>query len=294
MSVDPLEVILQLVGGLYVFAGIVGMRAMAMDHLLDQMLADITLKHIPRKENHRRWLLISSTLAIGMGGMALMVLSLWSVPLFLFGAATQAFYLAWARTAFPVEDDVERTGRSRTTNAALIYFGATALVGLAAAFGLLRDWLDPWAALVPLAGLGLLLVGGRHFLWRPRQLERWTEADPVEPDPLAPPRAVALHPGWGGTVLVDADRDEWLDYDLFLVPELAERIWGWGNAFHAGDDPEVKEFWVQFTDAAHEAAHRAEGEAIVAELRTIFGDEQAFGPIYPADVRYGPKGWIAL
>jgi hypothetical protein len=283
------EIVLRGTGAFYVFAGIVGIRAMAMDHVMDQMLAGITLKPIPRKEHHRRWLLISSTLAIGMGGMALMVLSLWSVPLFLLGAATQAFYLGWARTAFPVKDDVERTGRSRTTNAALLYFGATALVCLAAVFGLLRDWLDPWAALIPLAGLGLLLVGGRHFLWRPRQLERWTEPEPVEPDPLAPPRAVALHPQWGGAVLIDADRDEFVDYDLFVPPHLADRIWRWGNAFHAGDDHAVKEFWVQFTDATHEAAHRAEGEAIVAELRTIFGDEQAFGPVYPADVRYGPE-----
>lgn len=281
------ELALRAIGAFYVFAGIVGMRAMVMDHLLDQMLAGITLKPIPQKEHRRRWLLISSTLAIGMGGMALMVLSLWAVPLFLFGAATQAFYLVWARTAFPVEDDAERTGRSRTTNAALVYFGATALVGLAAAFGLLRDWIDPWAMLIPLTGLGLLLVGGRHFLWRPRKLEGWTEPEPVEPDPLAPPRAVALHPAWGGTVLVDADRDEWLDYDLFVPPELADRIWRWGNAFRAGDDHEAREFWVQFTDAAHEAAHRAEGEAIVAELRSIFGDEEAFGPVYPADIRYG-------
>lgn len=282
------EVALRAIGAFYVFAGIVSMRAMVMDHLLDQMLAGITLKPIPQKEHRRRGLLISSTLAIGMGGMALMVLSLWAVPLFLLGTATQAFYLAWARKAFPVEDDVERTGRGRTTNAALIYFGATALVGLAAAFGLLRDWLDPWATLVPLAGLGLLLVGGRHFLWRPRQLERWTEPEAVEPNPLAPPRAVALHPGWGGAVLVDADRDEWLDYDLFVPPDLSDRIWRWGTAFHAGDDPEVREFWVRFNDAAHEAAHRAEGEAIVAELRAIFGDDEAFGPVYPADLRYGP------
>lgn len=281
------ELALRAIGAFYVFAGIVGMRAMVMDHLLDQMLAGITLKPIPQKEHRRRWLLISSTLAIGMGGMALMVLSLWAVPLFLFGAATQAFYLVWARTAFPVEDDAERTGRSRTTNAALVYFGATALVGLAAAFGLLRDWIDPWAMLIPLTGLGLLLVGGRHFLWRPRKLEGWTEPEPVEPDPLAPPRAVALHPAWGGTVLVDADRDEWLDYDLFVPPELADRIWRWGHAFHAGDDHEAREFWALFTDAAHEAAHRAEGEAIVAELRSIFGDEEAFGPVYPADIRYG-------
>ena len=280
------EIALRAIGAFYVFAGIVGMRAMVMDRLLDQVLAGITLKPVPAKEGHRRWLLTASTLAIGMGGMALMVLSLWAVPLFLFGAASQAVYLVWARTAFPPEDETEQTGRRQTTNAALLYGGATVLVCLAAAFGLLRPWLDPWAALIPLAGLGLLLLVGRHFFWQPRQVTPWTEPEPVEPDPLAPPRAVALHPDWGGAVLIDADRDEWLDYDLFVPPDLANRIWLWGNAFHASDDHIAREFWVQFSDPAHEAAHRAEGDAIVAELRTIFGEGEAFGPVYPPDVRY--------
>ena len=289
MSVAALEIALRLVGTFYVFAGILGMRAMVMDHLLDQMLAGITLKPIPQKEHRRRWLLTASTLAIGMGGMALMVLSPWAAPLFLFGTAGQAVYLVWARTAFPPENELEHTGRRQTINAALLYGLVTVLVCAAALSGLLRDWLDPWALLIPTSSLALLLPIGRHFLWRPRQLSRWTEPEPVEPDPLAPPRAVALQPQWGGAILIDADRDEFVDYDLFVPPALSERIWRWGQVFHAGDDHESKEFWVQFTDRAHEAAHRAEGEAIVAELRSIFGDEEAFGPIYPADMRYGPE-----
>ncbi len=282
-----MEIALRAIGAFYVFAGLVGMRAMAMDRLMDQMLSGITLQPVPAKESRRRWLLSGSTLAVGMGGMALMVLSLWAVPLFLFGAATQAVYLFWARTAFPVEDPAERKGRRQTTNAALIYGVATALVCAAALAGLLRDWQDPWALFIPAAGLALLALDARHWRWRPARTEPWTEPETIEPDPLAPPRAVALEPRWGGAVLIDTDHDEWVDYDLFVPPELAERIWRWGHAFHAGDDHEVKEFWVQFVDAAAEAAHRAEGEAIVAELRAIFGHEEVFGPSYPADIRYG-------
>ena len=170
-----LEIVLRLVGAFYVFAGVLGMRAMVMDHLLDQMLAGITLKPIPQKEHRRRWLLTASTLAIGMGGMALMVLSLWAAPLFLFGAVGQAVYLVWARTAFLPENELERTGRRQTINAALLYGLVTVSVCAAALSGLLRDWLDPWALLIPTSGLGLLLPIGRHFLWRPRQLSRWTE-----------------------------------------------------------------------------------------------------------------------
>lgn len=280
------ELALRTIGAFYLFAGIVGMRAMVMDYLMDQMLAGITLKPVPVSERRRRLLLTSSTLAIGMGGMALMVLSLWAAPLFLFGTATQVLYLIWARTAFPAEGDAERTGRSQTTNAALIYGCATALVCLAALFGLLRDWFDPWAALIPTTGLALLALAGRHLLWRPRQVERWVEPDPISDDPPAPPRAVALHPSWGGGVLVDAADGAFVDYDLFVPAALSERIWRWGHAFHAGEDPGTREFWAQFTNPAQEAAHRAEGEAIVAELRMIFPDVS--GPTYPADVRYGP------
>jgi len=278
------ELALRAIGAFYVFAGLVGMRAMTMDRLMDQMLAGITLKPIPAVERRRRLIAGSSLLAVGMAGMALMVLSSWAVPLFLFGAATQAAYLLWARTAFPVESPLERKGRRQTTNAALIFGFATALVCGAFLAGLLRDWRDPWAISIPAVGLMLLALDARHWLWRPSRTAPWAEFEAAEPDP---PRAVALTPRWGGAVVIDTDRGEGVDYDLFVPSDLSERIWRWGHAFRAGDDHEVKEFWAQFTDAAAEEAHRAEGEAIVAELRGIFGEDAASGPHYPADVRYG-------
>ena len=67
--------------------------------------------------------------------------------------------------------------------------------------------------------------------------------------------------------------------------ELADRLYEWTRAFHGGDDPEVQEFWAEFEDAAAEAAHRAEGASIVAGMRAVF--DEAEGPVYPADIRYG-------
>jgi MFS family permease len=283
------EIALRAIGAFYIFAGIVGMRAMVMDHLMDQVLAGISLQPIPAKDHYRRWLLVSSVLAIGMGGMALLVLSLWAVPLFLFGAATQAFYLVWARTAFPPEDESERTGRRQTTNAGILYGAATLLVCLAAGLGQLRHWLDPWALTIPLAGLALLSLIGRHFLWNTRRNggQSWDDAEPEPREvPPAPPR-VRLAPAWGGYPLRNADAGDGVIYDDYLPKELADRLYEWSRAFHGGDDEETQEFWAEFEDAADEAAHRAEGDSIVAGLRTIF--DEAEGPVYPADIRHvGP------
>lgn len=280
------EIALRTIGAFYVFASLLGMRSMVMDHLMDQMLAGISLKPIPKKDHQRRWLLSSSVLSIGMGGMALMVLSLWAVPLFLFGAVTQGFYLLWARTAFPPEDDSERTGRRQTTNAAALYGGVTLLVCLAAGFGLLRPWLDPWALAVPAAGLILLFVVGRHFLWTTRRNRRrsWDDTEPPPYEIPPPPARVLLAPWWGGYPLRDADTDDGVIYDDYLPRELADRLYEWSRAFHGGDDPDVQEFWAEFEDAAAEAAHRAEGDSIVAGMRTVFAGAE--GPVYPADIRY--------
>jgi hypothetical protein len=283
------EIALRTIGAFYVFASLLGMRSMVMDHVMDQMLAGISLKPIPRKDHQRRWLLSCSVLAIGMGGMALMVLSLWAVPLFLLGAATQAFYLVWARTAFPPEDDSDRTGRRQTTNAAVLYGGVTLLVCLAASFGLLRPWLDPWALAIPAAGLILLFIVGRHFLWDTRRTryKSWDDSEPPPYDIPPPPARVLLAPWWGGYPLRNADTDDGVIYDDYLPRELADRLYEWSRAFHGGDDPDIQEFWAEFEDAAAEAAHRAEGDSIVAGMRTVF--EGAEGPVYPADIRYvGP------
>lgn len=285
------EFALRAIGAFYVFAGFAGMRALTIDHMMDHMLAAISLRPTPAKENNRRWLIATSALVIGMGGGALMVLNLWAVPLFLIGAAMQVVYLAWARTAFPADDEADRAGRRQTSNAAVIHAVATVIVCLAAAFGLLRPWLDPWAVAIPITELALLAPVGYHFLWRMRHVDRAPpEDDPPRENPPAPQR-VRLAPGWGGDMLRNADTGENLNYDDYVPLALGDRLYAWGHAFHAGDDHNIREFWAQFTDADAEAAHRAEGAAIVLALRDIFG--AAEGPVYPPDIRYvadGSKG----
>ena len=182
---EALEIALRLIGGFYLLVGIISMRTMAMDHVLD----GINQTSILTKNRQRRWLLGGSTLAIGMGGMALMMLSLWAVPLFLLGSQTQALYLAWARTAFPVTDKVDRSGRRQTINAAMLYFGATLLVCVAAGMGLLRLWFDPWALAIPAAGFGLLALVAHHVVWQAPHNDQRGEDDPEPPPRAIPPNA---------------------------------------------------------------------------------------------------------
>jgi hypothetical protein len=112
-------------GLFHAIAAILIMRAVVMDHLMDQMLAGITLQPIPFKEHLRRYLMVSTGLASGMGGVALLVLSTWAVPLFLIGLTAQAGYLLWAPGAFPIEDESDARGRRQTVNAAILYAAAT-------------------------------------------------------------------------------------------------------------------------------------------------------------------------
>lgn len=282
-----IELGLRLLGIFYVLAGIVGMRSAVMDHVLDQMLAGITLKPIPRKDTIRRWIMMVSVLSIAMGGAAIMALSLWAVPLFLVGAVTQSGYLFWARTAFPPESEDESKGRRQTSNASFIYSGATILVCLAAWFGYLRPWLDPWALFIPTTGLALAATVGRQLFWKARRVASADDYPEPEPRKIPPPPArVRLAPNWGGYPLRDADTDDGVIYGDYLDTDLADRLYAWTLAFNGGEDFEAKEFWAQFDNPEAEAAHRAEGDALVKELAAVFGE--AVGPVYPPDIRYGP------
>lgn len=287
---EAFELVLRFVGGFYVFAGIAAMRGVAMDRMMDQMLTAISMKQQPAEEAQKRWLWGVSAMAIGMGGAAMMVLNLWAVPLSLVGLVTQVIYLIWARTAFPPENALEEKGRRQTTNAAILHGMVTALVIAAAYYGLLHPFLDIWALFIPAAGAAILLSVGRHLIWsasKPR-LGGFDDpgADWSEPEPPPEVKRVRLEPLWGGANLLDADTGAGIDYSRYMSAELADRIWHWAANFHAGDDHESQEFWVQFASPEAEAEHRREGEAIVAELAALFGDGNATGPVYPNDVRY--------
>lgn len=280
---EVLAVLLRIIGIAYYLASLVMMRAAAMDYLMDQMLTGLTLQPVPNEDNRRRWFAVIIAIGVGMGGAALLLLSPWALPLFVAAFVAQMANHKLAGSPPLPEDHADNLDRREAIRITVFYAAATAFVVIAMWLGLLRPWQDPWALLIPVVGIVPLLTVGRHFLWKPRQPA--DGATPPAPREIAPPPThVRLAPKWDDYPLRNADDDDGIVFDDYLPSHLADRLYDWTLAFHAGSDDETQEYWAQFEDAADEAAHRAEGDAIVSALRDIFA--RVDGPIYPTDIRY--------
>jgi hypothetical protein len=285
-----MEVLLWLVQGIglfYVFGAVVLLRSMVMDKAMDQMLAALTLKPTPTDERVRRWLISIGAIAMGMGGVALVLRN--EIAVALFGGTTmaQVLYLAWARQAFEPDSPEAVAGRRRTTRAALLYAAVFALTMWLWRDGRLARWSEPISLASTVAtGLGLAAWTRWQLRWKPRAVPGFDRADDAGKGaaPMPPLRKVLIRPSWGYSCLRDAEADEPRSPFLYLPDDLAERVQDWDNAF-VGDDNLVSIF-AQFDDRAAELAHRAEGDAIITELRALFGAENVEGPEYPADIRY--------
>lgn len=289
---EILPTIARVIGAFYIFAALILMRSMAMDRLLDQALEGITLKPTPAKESWRRWLLGGSALAYGTGGAALILLNIWAVPLFVAGAVLQIVYLVWARNAFVPEDALEAKGRQQTINAAMLYFVATTFVCWLGWTERLTGWNDALALAIPGVGVILFAIVARHLFWRaprvPNDASAFMEAAIDDAPAPLPLHRIRLEPSWGRFCLVDDDNGEDRDPDVYLPTVLAQRVYLWSLAFQACDD-DSRSICAEFEDLEHERLHREEGNAIVAELAIIYGNENVSGPIYPAKISYvGP------
>ncbi len=130
------------IGAFYVFAGVVVLRRMAMDSLLDVVLQAITLEKTSAKERLRSRVLTLGGCLTFASGLALMTLSPWATVFFAANAIVQGGYLLWARKALPSESVEEQQGRNQTQNAYVIYLAAFAFVVHAQAQGVLSYW--PW------------------------------------------------------------------------------------------------------------------------------------------------------
>lgn len=154
--------IVQAVGVFYVLAGIVVLRQMALERLLDQALAAITMRPASALDRRETQLLSLGGYLTFASGLSALTLSRWSVALFAMASLAQALYLVWAARATPPQDETERKGRRATFNAFLIYLAASAFVIYAAWHGAVRPWpfLDPGFA-TALAELGAK-IGRAH------------------------------------------------------------------------------------------------------------------------------------
>lgn len=128
------------IGGFYVFAGVLVLRTMRLDRVMDDVLAALEGKSTSANERWKSAILTAGAFLTLASGAALVTLSALAAPLFLANAIVQGGYLLWAGRAFPPTDADEANGRRQTTNAFVVYVAAGAFVAWLSMRGGLRSW----------------------------------------------------------------------------------------------------------------------------------------------------------
>jgi hypothetical protein len=271
-----------IIGAFYVFAGLVVLRTMAMDRLLDDAIAKLTLKPTEKDEKVKSFLLTLGGVLTFAGGVALAMLSIWALPLFAANVLVQGAYLLWALKYAKPENALEEKGRKQTINAFLLYCAAFVFVIVCRDEGVFAArW--SFAGLpprVPEALFILALTG--FFVWyfllrtklaRPSSsAPGWTGGPSAADDTYDRPiGAVRVAPEYGCWPLWHDEGGDCLHpNDLELSNDLARRILDWDERFQAtlnNDDPASSKFATEEEEAAHFAEGRAIAEAIKAEWK---------------------------
>ncbi len=123
-----LAVVARLIGGWYVFAGVVALNAWRLNGFMDRALEKLTLQPTDRVEQLRGWTILGVGALTLMSGLFLILLSPLAPPAFMACCALQGAYFAWARKALPPKGEASRRGRRASTNAFLLYLVAATFV----------------------------------------------------------------------------------------------------------------------------------------------------------------------
>jgi hypothetical protein len=269
------------IGGFYVFAGFVVMRAMIMDQFMNKVLAALSNPSDAADQLRARILSVGADLTLASGA-ALAILSPLAVVLFAANILVQGGYLVWAERALPPQDAGEAKGRQQTRNAFVIYLAASAFVGWLAFQGLLRDVTTEALAIdaAIIAGVVLAACAAIHL---PKSSSRTSPFEPIPtdkgdvgeqswrqtPSQSPSPTRLRLAPEFQCHPLWDADTGESLNvFRLGLPEELAFRIEEWDDSFQATlneNDPATSDF----ASGEARAAYVEEGRAIAAALKTF-------------------------
>ncbi len=176
LTLDVTQIMLQLLGGFYTFAGFVAGRAALMSRLMDNAIAAIGAKEPDPVETRRSLWLLYGSLIILAGGGALMFLLDVAPWLFILSSIAQAIYIyVLAPRYFDVADPPDEQGRRQTTNAFIVYLVATALIVWAAANGKLLSWREvSWPVFAALgAALAVYSVYLLGSFYRPLKKPAW-------------------------------------------------------------------------------------------------------------------------
>lgn len=274
------------VGAFYVFAGVVVMRSMAMERLMDRMLAAL---NDPTDANDQTRVAVLSAGAVLTlaSGAALAILSPLALPLFAANVVVQGGYLLWAARAIPLQDASEAKGRAQTRNAFVIYCAAAAFVAWLSTQGHLRPWSAGMTALlIDGAIVAAVVLGTWAFIHMPRKGDATMRlgeggglATPLaDYTPPPKPTHLRLAPEFACSPLWDGDTGDPVSvFALDLPGDLAYRIEEWDDVFQKTfqlDDPESSAFASQ---DEHDA-YVAEGKAILIELRKVWPGEITADP----------------
>lgn len=265
------------IGAFYVFAGVVVMRSMAMERLMDKVLA--ALNDPTDATDQMRVAVLSAGAVLTLAsGMALAILSPLALPLFAANVVVQGGYLLWATRAIPPEDASAARGRSQTRNAFVIYCVAAAFVAWLATQGYLRPWSAGTTTLLIDGGIvtAAVLVAWA-IIHMPRKgdgtmrLGDGTSGTPIA-DYIAPSKPAHLRfaPEFACSPLWNSDTGEPVSvFALDLPDDLAYRIEEWDDIFQKTfelDDPASSSFASQ---DEHDA-YVTEGRALLIELRRVW------------------------
>lgn len=212
-------------GAFYVFAGVVVLRATALDRVMDQLLAALNDPSAP-KERRRSLALTAGGLLTLSGGVALMLLSPLATVLFVANAVWQGAYLLWAEKVLAPEDDDEARGRQQTKNAFVVYLAATAFVMWLAGQDYLRPWNAPLTSrVIDVAVIAAAIAAAWAFIHLPRRQPKEGSESLASGRDESLPKRLRLAPEWNCSCLRNADTGETVSvYRLGLSFELSDRI----------------------------------------------------------------------
>ncbi|MFN7056695.1 hypothetical protein [Hyphomonas sp.] len=264
------------IGLFYTLGGIVVIRSLTLDKMLDRALEALGSETAPQEKIATR-LLTAGALLTFASGLALMGLSRWAPWLFGANLAVQAAYLAWASVHMPTEDDLGRKGRRATVRAFVLYAAVFVFVLYADGRVIWREWFYPDRGILPLfMEIGLIGLFTATFAWalgRPaRGMHRNAPAfDPDEyfpEDGLPPPVPKHLRlapefecwPTWDHETGYNADPEM-----LGLSKDLLEKMGRWDSILQSGYNPDDPTAW-PFDSVETERRWASLGDEIADQL----------------------------
>ncbi|MDK9697241.1 MAG: hypothetical protein OEL76_12690 [Siculibacillus sp.] len=263
--------------GVFWFAGgMITLRALHETRGLDGMIAALS-GGVRRRDVVRAALLTLGAVLTALAGFLLAALDRFAQAALLANALVQAAWLFYAAREFPPEDDEDRIGRTRVSNAFGVWLVGTGLVIAAEQFDVVRfEALPVVEAVAGVAAVAALVW--QAFEIRALRAMPGLDASPIagqepEPGPYRQPVNVILAPEVGCWPLWDADDGRNLDPSRLDLPEdLRERIADFeGRVIEAldvdhDDGPTIVD---------REALRRFEGEAIeiTRALEAIYGED---------------------